>query len=115
MTRNIRHLHPTSYNCTAEWLPISPLFYYFYAVFILCIRIKVHCKTIVEFTILSAYLINIDVGSAPGVSINIKGVTQFELSKDAAKSNGGGSTYLLSKIDSSKNKCKTSLYIFFYK
>jgi len=67
----------------------------------------------VKFTILSAYLINIDVGSAPGVSINIKGVAQLELSKDAAKSNGGGSIYLLSKIDSSKNKCKTRLYILY--
>jgi len=67
----------------------------------------------VKFTILSAYLINIDVGSAPGVNINIKGVTQFEFSKDAAKSNGGGSIYLLSKIDSSKNKCKYNTFIFF--
>jgi len=48
-----------------------------------------------------------DVGSAPGVSINIKGVTQLELSKDAARSNGGGSINLLSKIDSSINKNTT--------
>lgn len=51
------------------------------------------------------------VGSAPGVSKNIKGVTEFEFSNDAAKSNGGGSINLLSKIDSSTNKCKTFIYL----
>lgn len=55
-----------------------------------------------------------DVGSAPGVSINIKGVTQFELSKDAAKSNGGGSINLLSKIDSSINKNKIYIIYILY-
>lgn len=56
------------------------------------------------FTILSENLSNVAVGSAPGVNINIKGVAQFELSNDEIKSNGGGSIYLLSRIDSSTNK-----------
>lgn len=50
------------------------------------------------------------VGSAPGVNINIKGVTQFELSNDAVKSNGGGSIYLLSKIDSSTNNYESFIH-----
>lgn len=45
--------------------------------------------------------------------MNTKGEVQFELSKDAAKSNGGGSTNLISRIDLSiKNKNKTSAYTF---
>lgn len=59
------------------------------------------------FTILSANLNNIVIGSAPGVNINIKGEAQFEFSNDAAKSNGGGSINLFSKLDSSSNKNKT--------
>lgn len=98
----------TSINYTAELLPTFLYFCYFYITFVRFI-IKQSLYSI-EFTILSAYLINIVVGSAPGVSTNIKGVTQFELSKDAAKSNGGGSINLLSKIDLSINKNKT--YIF---
>lgn len=46
------------------------------------------------------------VGSEPGVNINIKGIEQFEFSNDEAKSNGGGSINLLSKIDSSENSSK---------
>lgn len=65
------------------------------------------CKLVVILTILSENLSSIAVGSAPGVNINTKGDEQFELSNDAAKSNGGGSTNLLSRMDSSVNKSKT--------
>lgn len=34
--------------------------------------------------------------------MNTKGEAQFELSNDAAKSNGGGSTNLLSRLDLSE-------------
>lgn len=60
---------------------------------------------------MSANLSNIVVGSAPGVNINTKGDAAFELSNDAAKSNGGGSINLLSKIDSSINKKKIKIKI----
>lgn len=64
-----------------------------------------------SFTILSVNCSNIVVGSAPGVNMNTKGVAQFELEKDAVKSNGGGSINLLSKIDSSTKKKKKIVYI----
>lgn len=66
------------------------------------------------FTILSENLCNNDVGSAPGVNMNTNGVTQFELWNDASKSNGGGSMYLLSRTDSSKNKSQQLCYIIIY-
>lgn len=58
------------------------------------------------FTFLSENLSNIVVGSAPGVNINIKGIEQFEFLNDEARSNGGGSINLLSKIDLSENSSK---------
>lgn len=64
-----------------------------------------------KFTILSANLSNIEVGSVPGVKMNTKGDTQFESANDAAKSNGGGSMNLLPKKDSSVSENKTRLYI----